>query len=163
LVPDPEDADFDGDGMSDEMVALANFMTLLAPPPRGPIDETVRAGEATFAAIGCAKCHTPTLFTGPSPIAALSNQAVSLYSDLLLHDMGSLGDGIVEGKAMGREMRTPPLWGLRATGKYLHDGRAATIEEAILFHAGEAEASRARFLALPAERQRELLAFLGSL
>ncbi len=163
LVPDPEDADDDRDGMSDGMVAIANFMSFLGPPPRGPIDDTVRAGAATFAAVGCNKCHIPTLFTGDSPVAALNHKAVNLYSDLLLHDMGSLGDGIYDNVATGSEMRTAPLWGLRATGKYLHDGRAASVEEAILFHAGEAQASRSSFMALTPAGKRELLAFLNSL
>ncbi len=163
LLPDPEDFDDDGDGRSDGMVALADFMTFLAPPPRGPIDENVRAGETIFQEIGCAKCHVPTMMTGPSPIAALNQKAVNLYSDLLLHDMGTLGDGIVEGSSTRWEMRTAPLWGLRATGKYLHHGRAETIEEAILMHGGEAEGSRSKFEALSAQQQRQLLAFLNSL
>jgi CxxC motif-containing protein (DUF1111 family) len=163
IVPDPEDFDDDGDGMSDGMVAIANFMTFLAPPPRGPIDELVRAGDAIFTEVGCAQCHIPTLCTGSTTIAALSHKPASLYSDLLLHDMGSLGDGIVDGRALGSEMRTAPLWGLRASGKYLHNGRAATIEEAIILHAGEAENSRQKFLALSPEGRQTLLAFLNSL
>jgi CxxC motif-containing protein (DUF1111 family) len=163
IVPDPEDTDDDGDGVSDGMMALTNFMRLLGPPPRGPIDDSVRAGEMIFGDIGCAKCHIPTLYTGPSAIAALSHTAVNLYSDLLLHDMGSLGDGMFDSLATGSQMRTAPLWGLRATGKYLHDGRAATLEEAITAHAGEAEASKRNFLTLTTDGRSQLLAFLNSL
>ena len=76
--------------------------------------------------------------TGASPIAALAHKVVPLYSDLLLHDMGSLGDGIEQGAAGAREIKTAPLWGLRARSRLLHDGRATTIADAILAHAGEA-------------------------
>jgi len=84
-----------------------------------------------FAEIGCASCHVRSLTTGASPVAALQFQTFQPYSDFLLHDMGSLGDGIEQGQATGREMRTAPLWGLRLFTTFLHDGRARTIEEAI--------------------------------
>jgi len=86
-----------------------------------------------------------------------------LYSDLLLHDLGSLGDGIAQSVASQTQMRTSPLWGLGSRRPYLHDGRAATPEEAILAHAGEGSASRANYVALPSATQQELLAFLASL
>ncbi|MBI4469811.1 MAG: hypothetical protein HY650_10885 [Acidobacteria bacterium] len=162
-VPDPEDLDFDGDGQSDGMMAIANFISFLGPPPRGPITDAARAGEALFSQVGCNKCHIPTLYTGDSPIAAFHRKPVNLYSDLLVHDMGELGDGIFDGLATGPEMRTAPLWGVRANPKYLHDARAGTLEEAILFHGGEAAASRDRFVALTATEKLELLAFLNSL
>ena len=85
------------------------------------------------------------------------------YSDFLLHDMGTLGDGIVQGQAAGREMRTAPLWGLRSANRLLHDGRATTIEQAIGRHDGQAAAARDRFNQLEAERRSALLAFLRSL
>jgi CxxC motif-containing protein (DUF1111 family) len=87
-----------------------------------------------------------------------------LFSDLLLHDMGpELADGIVEGDATGSEFRTAPLWGLGRTAPYLHDGRAATVEDAIAAHGGEAEGARSRFFALPDTDRAALLAFLLSL
>ena len=84
-----------------------------------------------------------------------------MFSDLLLHDMGSaLADGIAQGFATGADFRTPPLWGVRDSAPYLHDGRAATLEDAIALHGGEGEVARQRFLALPADREAALLAFL---
>ena len=85
------------------------------------------------------------------------------YSDFLLHDMGNLGDGIAQGIASGREMRTAPLWGLRLLNRYLHDGSAQTLDEAIRRHGGQGRASRDRFGALDESDRAALLAFLGSL
>jgi CxxC motif-containing protein (DUF1111 family) len=111
----------------------------------------------------CASCHTPTLRTGKSEIAALSEQAVGLYSDLLLHDMGALGDGIAQGAAGVREMRTAPLWGLRLRPTWLHDGRANTVDAAIRGHDGEAAGSRNKYNAASAADRAALLAFLDTL
>jgi CxxC motif-containing protein (DUF1111 family) len=88
---------------------------------------------------------------------------VALYSDLLLHDMGSLGDGIAQGTAGTAEMKTAPLWGLRARGPYLHDGRAASVDAAILLHDGEAAPARGRYAGLSMETKLQLLQFLGSI
>jgi len=142
---------------------LASFMTMLAPVPRGPITDDAIAGEQLFTQIGCATCHRPTLQTGPSPIAALDRVDFHPYSDFLLHDMGNLGDRIVQGQATGAEMRTQPLWGVRATNRLLHDGTATTLEDAIRRHDGQARAARDRFVALDAGRLAQLLAFLRSL
>jgi len=101
--------------------------------------------------------------TGPSNIPALNSQNVMLFSDLLLHDMGSLGDGIGQGTANGHEMKTAPLWGLRASGPYLHDGRAATVDDAIRGHEGEAKNSRDRYLQLSRDQQNLLAQFLSSI
>ncbi len=101
--------------------------------------------------------------TGPSSIPALNFKPVPLYSDLLLHDMGSLGDGIAQAAATLTQMRTQPLWGLRARAPYLHDGRASTIFEAIQLHDGEAATVRDRFLALSPQEQQELIDFLKSI
>ena len=98
--------------------------------------------------------------TGPSPIHALDRKPVYLYSDLLLHDMGSLGDGIAQSDAGVREFRTAPLWGLRASGPYLHDGRATTVDEAIRAHVGEALTSRQHYERLTPTQQNQLLEFL---
>ncbi|HEV2775491.1 MAG TPA: di-heme oxidoredictase family protein [Solirubrobacteraceae bacterium] len=108
--------------------------------------------------------------TGASDIAGLRRQTIRPYSDLLLHDMGSgLADGRPDGLAGGSEWRTAPLWGIglvrtvnRHT-RFLHDGRARNLAEAILWHGGEAHGARERFRALPARERRELLAFLESL
>jgi CxxC motif-containing protein (DUF1111 family) len=155
-VADPED-----DG---EDVELFNdFMRLLAPPPRPRQGANELAGSKVFDQIGCASCHVRTLVTGPSPVAALRYRTFQPFSDFLLHDMGSLGDGIEQGFARGRDMRTAPLWGLRLSTTYLHDGRAGTIADAILAHDGQGRASRDRFLALPPLYRARLLAFVGSL
>ena len=90
-------------------------------------------------------------------------RAVHPYSDFLLHDIGSLGDGISQGDASGGEMRTAPLWGLRMITKFLHDGRASTISAAIAAHDGQARNARDRFNALDASSKSKLLAFLNSL
>jgi CxxC motif-containing protein (DUF1111 family) len=145
------------------VVAFTDFMTLLAAPPRGPRSLVVLQGGVIFAAIGCANCHTPVLVTGESPIAALSKRVFQPFSDFLLHDMGALGDGIVQGTATGRHMRTAPLWGLRTRSLLLHDGRATTIEAAIDFHGGQGAASRHRFLRLGAFERYALLRFLRSM
>jgi CxxC motif-containing protein (DUF1111 family) len=157
-----EDAVDPATGLADIDLA-ANFMRLLAPPPPGRATASSLAGGRVFEQIGCAACHTPTLFTGPHKVAALSNQPVPLYSDLLLHDMGRLGDGIAQAAAGPREMRTAPLWGLRLRPSYLHDGRASTVSQAIVAHDGEAAAASRRFSALKGAEQQQLLDFLRSL
>jgi len=143
--------------------ALTDFMTMLAAPPRGPITEEAIAGETLFDQIGCASCHRPAMQTGPSPVRALDHAVFRPYSDFMLHDMGALGDGIPQGIATGREMRTAPLWGLRLQTRYLHDGSADTLDDAILRHDGQGRMSRDRFLALSAGERARLLAFLASL
>lgn len=157
-VPDPED-----DGA--DVFLFADFMAFLAPPPRagGANGRAVRDGQRVFARIGCADCHVPTLRTGWHEVAALRDRDFAPYSDFLLHDMGTLGDGIAQDGAAGREMRTAPLWGLRATTTFLHDGRATTIEAAILAHDGQGAVSRDRFRGLGADDRRSLLRFLRSL
>jgi CxxC motif-containing protein (DUF1111 family) len=147
------------------------LQTLKAPVQRNAADADVVAGKQIFTAINCGKCHTPTLTTGPSPIAPLSNKTFSAYTDLLLHDMGNgLNDGYTEGTALPQEWRTPPLWGLGLSqnsqgGSYflLHDGRAHSIEDAILLHGGEAQNSRNLFQQLTAQQKQQILKFLESL
>jgi CxxC motif-containing protein (DUF1111 family) len=151
----------DADGA--DVFAFANFMTFLAPPPRGPGSERARAGERVFTDIGCAVCHLPTLVTGRNPIEALDQVVYHPYSDFLLHDMGSLGDGIVQAAAGARQMRTAPLWGMRVATGLLHDGRATTAVEAILAHDGQGRRARSRFTALGDKDREALLAFLDSL
>lgn len=160
LVPDPEDLPDLATGRSG-VDKFANFMRFLAPPPRGEITESVKLGEEVFNRIGCASCHA-VLMTGPSDDPLFDRKPVPLFSDLLLHDIGT-GDGIGQDDARPGEIRTPALWGLRVRSPLLHDGRAASIEDAIRAHGGEAAAVRSGFDGLvPAERQA-LLDFLGSL
>jgi CxxC motif-containing protein (DUF1111 family) len=145
--------------------------TLKAPLRRNETDTDVLAGEQIFTSVDCAKCHKPTLTTGYSPIEVLSNRVFHPYTDLLLHDMGSgLDDGYTEGFATTSEWKTPPLWGLGLSkdaqgGTYflLHDGRANTIEDAILMHGGEAEQSKNKYVQLSSGEQQQLLKFLESL
>jgi CxxC motif-containing protein (DUF1111 family) len=154
-VPDPED---NGSGVT----AFTNFMRFLAPAPRGPITAQVQRGEQVFSQIGCASCHVPTMMTGPNSVAALSNKPVNLFSDLLLHDIGT-GDGIEQGLAKGNDFRTAPLWGLSRRSRFLHDGRSNIVEDAILRHGAEAQNAHNGFVGLPQSDHDALLAFLGSL
>jgi CxxC motif-containing protein (DUF1111 family) len=149
----------------------AYLQTLKAPIQRIPNNATVVLGKNLFTQIGCESCHKSTLKTGYSPIEALSFKEFHPYTDLLLHDMGSaLDDHYTEGSAETYEWRTPPLWGLGLQpdsqgGQYflLHDGRAHSLEEAILLHGGEAEKSREQFRALPEADKAALIQFLESL
>lgn len=143
--------------------AFTDFMTLLAAPPRGALTASIFAGERIFLRIGCGACHLPTLVTGPNPVRALNKVAFHPYSDFLLHDMGTLGDGIEQGKANGREMRTAPLWGLRVRTSYLHDGSEITLAGAIGRHDGQGKYARNRFNALGSADAEKLIAFLNSL
>ena len=161
-VRDPEDQ-VDPDSGKAGIDLLADFMRFLGPPPTQPITASNTFGAKLFLDVGCTSCHTPVMFTGPSKIEALNAKSVMLYSDLLLHDMGSLGDGIAQGTAGVREMKTPPLWGLRVSGPYLHDGRAMTIEDAIKAHGGEAKVSKDRFQKLTRDQQALLVEFLKSI
>jgi CxxC motif-containing protein (DUF1111 family) len=124
-----------------------------------------------FLNVACGKCHVPELQTSFSPIAPLSNKTFFPYTDLLLHDMGQgLNDGYTEGTALPAEWRTPALWGLGLSknsqgGQYflMHDGRAASIEQAILMHGGEAGQSKNNFQQLTATDKAKLIKFLESL
>ena len=165
LETDPE--------ISDQTVQDVVFYlkTLKAPIPRNKNDDSILAGKKIFNDVGCAACHRPEMKTGPSPIAAIANKTFYPYSDLLLHDMGAgLDDGYTEGSAKTSEWRTPPLWGLGLSknsqgGEYflLHDGRANSIEEAILLHGGEGNFSRENFESLTDSDKSNLIKFLESL
>ena len=158
-LDDPPDATT---GRSD-IDAAADFMRLLAPPPALPRDASAQAGQRLFGQMRCDACHQPVLFSGPSPVHALAFKPVPLYSDLLLHDMGTLGDGIEQSAAHANEIKTAPLWGLRARLALLHDGRATNAADAILAHAGEAKAARDRFARLGAAERQQLIDFLNSI
>jgi len=131
----------------------------------------VLAGRQIFRDIGCASCHTPRFQTGTeAPDAYLTKQTIWPYTNLLLHDMGpGLADNRPEGRANGREWRTPPLWGIGLTQTvnghtfFLHDGRARNLTEAILWHGGEAQESREAFAKLTRRDRERLIAFVNSL
>jgi len=156
--PDPEISRQDlGD-----LIAFTRFLAPVEPLPFGP--EALR-GQELFESIGCARCHLPELPSSRGPLRA--------YTDLLLHDVGSvladgLGFGVPQAAARAPltsagEFRTQPLWGVSLSAPYLHDGRAETPREAIELHGGEAQASRAAFQALAPERQADLIDFLEHL
>jgi CxxC motif-containing protein (DUF1111 family) len=160
-IPDPEDVR-DPTTRRRGIDNFATFMRFLAPIEREGVNDEVRAGEQVFAAIGCASCHVPALLTGPNANPLLHRKTVALFSDLLLHDVGT-GDGIKQGAAETNEIRTPALWGLRLRRPLLHDGSAGTPAEAILRHAGEAMLARQGFARLNEVERAALLAFLRSL
>jgi CxxC motif-containing protein (DUF1111 family) len=148
----------------DDIARFTDFMELIAPPPPLPLSQQAMQGQNLFTQINCVACHKASMQTGPSNVSvALAFKNVSLYSDLLLHDMGTLGDGIVQAQAGAEEMRTAPLWGLRARAPYLHDGRAQTVMQAILLHGGEASIIVKRFSNLPSSAQQAIIAFLNSI
>ncbi|MCB9791255.1 MAG: thiol oxidoreductase [Alphaproteobacteria bacterium] len=144
---------------------------LAVPMRRDPESPEVLAGRDLFHELGCAACHVPSFTTGDAALAELSEQRIWPYTDLLLHDMGEgLADERPVGLADGREWKTPPLWGLgladevaRGELGFLHDGRARSLEEAVLWHGGEAEGSRDAFLHLSAEERDAVLAFVEDL
>jgi CxxC motif-containing protein (DUF1111 family) len=155
-----------------DVATLVDYLNGLAVPARrGWSEPAVREGERLFAQIGCDTCHRPQIATGQAPgWPELSRQVIRPYTDLLLHDMGAdLADGVAEGSALGGEWRTPPLWGLgllpivSGEMRLLHDGRARSFEEAILWHGGEAAPVRRRFRTLPQAKREALTTFLGTL
>lgn len=153
------------------------FMRLLDAPkrrnPPGVSNASVAAGNTHFNNIGCVQCHTATMTTGRSSVAALTNKPVPLYSDLLVHNMGyRLADDVTQGGASGQEFRTAPLWGLGQRIFLLHDGRTTDLEQAIRAHASDRtdvyEASEANavvqnFINLNDSQKQDLLNFLRSL
>ncbi|MFT5723605.1 MAG: CxxC motif-containing protein (DUF1111 family) [Bacteroidia bacterium] len=147
------------------------LQTLKAPIPRNIESKNVIEGKNIFVQLNCSGCHKPVLKTGFSPIEVLSNKEFYPYTDLLLHDMGSeLDDQYTEGNAETYEWRTPPLWGLGLSpdsqgGQYylMHDGRATSIESAIVMHGGEAKNSRDQYEGLSEADKLKLLEFLKSL
>ncbi len=151
---------------------LTRYLSTLGVSARRDLaDPRARRGEQLFAETGCTRCHTPRLKTGGfHPLAELRNQSIQPYTDLLLHDMGpGLADNLGEGSATGAEWRTAPLWSIGLTNgvsggeSYLHDGRARSLSEAILWHAGEGEASREAFRKLNQSNRNSLITFLKSL
>lgn len=158
-----------------DIEGFANFMRMLAPPTPAPSTPSTEKGRANFGVIGCVHCHTPSLTTGKmiasgsstSPSAALSNQTVNLFSDLLVHHMGiGLADGITQGAAGPDEFRTAPLWGVGQRVFFLHDGRTSNLVEAIRAHKSKgSEANKVidRFNKLSTQEQQQIIDFLRSL
>src|SRR5258708_39194714 len=154
--------------------AFANFMRMLAPPTRAPDTPSIVNGRAVFITTGCAACHTPSLTTGKiasgsptTPSAALSNQTVNLFSELLLHHMGKgLRDGITQGSAEPDEFRTAPLWGVVQRIFFLHDGRTTNLVAAIEAHrsrGSEANQVIGLFTKLAPKHQPDAVNFLPPL
>src|SRR5262249_4370812 len=136
------------------LTSVEFYTQSLAVPAAANIDDpTVKHGEKLFIGFKCASCHLPELHTGSAASRSISNQRIFAYTDLLVHDMGEgLADNRPDFEADGREWRTTPLWGigvtatiLSSTANFLHDGRARTLEEAILWHGGEGLESKERF------------------
>lgn len=150
---------------------VALYSATLAVPARRDFDkQEILEGKQLFGKSDCIACHIPVMKTGTYPIKALENQIIRPYTDLLLHDMGDgLADNTPDFKATGTEWRTPPLWGVglietvNGHTNLLHDGRARTIEEAILWHGGEASASKEKFMNLTATDRSKLIDFIKSL
>jgi CxxC motif-containing protein (DUF1111 family) len=144
---------------------LADYMRLLAIPHRVGVSE---GGRTLFDAALCSVCHVPSLQTRASyPIPELAAKSAPVFTDLLLHDMGTeLADGLTDGSATSRQWKTAPLIGLRFFQSYLHDGRAKTIEEAIVLHDGtgsEAKGAVQKFRALSQRERQELIQYVLSL
>jgi CxxC motif-containing protein (DUF1111 family) len=158
-----------------DIEAFTNYMRLLAPPQAAAATPSTTHGRAVFDEVGCAQCHVPMLMTGKAiasgssttPSAALSNQAANLYSDLLVHHMGSgLADGVTQGGAGPDEFRTAPLWGVGQRVFLLHDGRTKDLVEAIAAHrspGSEANGVVGRYARRSVQDRQDLLNFLRSL
>ena len=158
--------------ISDDILALVTLYsrTVAVPVRRAADDETVLRGKQLFTNMNCVGCHVPSHTTDDAALPELEGQLIWPYTDLLLHDMGAgLADGRPLGAASGREWKTPPLWGLgliegvNGHTRFLHDGRARSLEEAILWHGGEAAPSQEAFVRLEAPDRAAVLAFLEDL
>jgi CxxC motif-containing protein (DUF1111 family) len=159
--------------VSDNILRLITFYTrnLGVPARRDVSGPQVLAGKNLFFKAGCQQCHTPQFTTAANAAEPeLANQVIRPYTDLLLHDMGEgLADNLTEFKASGQQWRTPPLWGIGLTQtvsghtRFLHDGRARNLMEAVLWHGGEALPAQRQVLAFDAQQRAALLAFLNSL
>lgn len=179
VFPDPDlgstqsDAGDAGEELSENHLEdLTAYIALLGIRPQRDLDDpSVINGKALFASANCVACHTPSYTTSEfHPHAELRGQTIHPYTDLLLHDMGpGLADNLGEGSASGSEWRTPPLWGIGLTDgvsggeAYLHDGRARTLDEAIRWHGGEAEAAKQAYEAMSQDQKDDVIAFLKSL
>ena len=148
---------------AEALASVLDFVRFLAPPPPLPLTIKGERGRGQFRVMGCTGCHTPALVTGPNKIRALDRKVVYAYTDLLLHDMSRSRGDICFGQASPSEFRTEPLMGLRFAKKFLHDGAATTIEQAIEMHDGESARSRERWRKSRPAAREALLEFLSSL
>jgi len=162
-IPAGVDPAADPEITQDALDLTDDFVRFLAPPTPLKLGKDGRRGRDLFSQVGCASCHIPTLRTGASPVPALRNRTFAAYTDLLLHDMGAGLADICLGLATPADFRTEPLLDLRGAEHFLHDGRAATLEQAIELHGGEGSGARDRFEALSAADRAALVAFLKSL
>ncbi len=180
---DPEDT-VDSTGRAD-LDRFTDFMRGLQPPPEAPQTADTEAGQQLFEQINCSGCHVESITTASNPSAfipptidgkpltstlnsALTNVTYHPYSDFLMHDMGSMGDGVNDNESptdMGGPtmMRTMPLWGIRAREVFLHDGRAADIATAIVLHDGQGKAASQAFQALSPSEQQQIVDFIETL
>ncbi len=175
---EPEDPT-DDDGHAD-IDRFADFMRALAPPPQLAQTSDAQAGHLLFISIGCGGCHVENITTAANPAsfipattggipitptlnALLANQTFHPFSDFLLHDMGALGDGITSDTAGPTMMRTAPLWGARARSRFLHDGRAETITDAITLHDGQGADAAKAFGRLSGDQQQQVIDFLNTI
>ncbi|MBL9017006.1 MAG: thiol oxidoreductase [Myxococcales bacterium] len=167
VFPEPDGSH---DASDEELADTVFYSSTIAVPAAAARDEDALRGRLLFDELGCASCHVPTLVTGTHAISALVEQRIHPYTDLLIHDLGDrLGDARPDFLASGSEWRTPPLWGIGLAqlilpgGTFLHDGRARTLAEAILWHGGEAIDAREAFRTASREVRAALLAFLATL
>lgn len=165
-------ADANGVELSDELLILAtNFTRNIGVPRRAPLTQQAHIGRELFYKVGCVNCHKPGFVTAASrEFPHLGEKTIWPYTDLLLHDLGeALADGRSDYLASGTEWRTPPLWGVGLSEKVngsqllLHDGRARTVEEAIIWHGGEADSAKQEFIQLTKNQRQALIAFVRSL
>jgi CxxC motif-containing protein (DUF1111 family) len=155
-VPEPE--------IDQNAVDLTDFFVrFLAPPAPARLTRAARTGREVLTRIGCAACHVPTLRTGQDAAPQLRNRDVAAYTNLLLHDMGPELADVCLGLATPSEFRTEPLMGLRLMTRFMHDGRATTVEQAVELHGGEGATARDRFRGLPPAEREALIAFLKTL
>jgi CxxC motif-containing protein (DUF1111 family) len=167
VFPDPSG---NNDIADDQLDAMAFMVSTIAVPAAAPRDAQATQGRKVFDTFGCSSCHTPTLVTGDSPTAALAHQTIHPFTDMLLHDMGDLlTDSRPDFEADGIEWRTPALWGIglaqlvRDNTTFMHDGRARTFAEAIMWHGGEAQPAHDAFQAASKADRDALAAFLATL
>jgi len=176
-VPDPEEPFDPATPFGEDVEIFARFMRSTKVPPRDTVVAATAdavAGASLFTSIGCVNCHTSSITTAPAGTvfnggkftvtAALGTKVIHPYSDFMLHDVGT-GDGIIQnGGATSRfKMRTPPLWGMRTRSRLSHDGVDLTRNNAILFHAGEANSVINNYINLSTTQKNQLIAFLNSL
>jgi len=155
-TPEPEISNTDFDDLN-------SFVIFLAPPPTVPLTAEATTGKSLFSSIGCTGCHTPQYTTTDVGIAALSYKVIRPFSDFLLHNMGTSTADICLDQAFRTEFRTEPLMGARFMEQFMHNGAAATIEQAVSLHGGEGSNARTRFNNLTTAQKAAVVAYVNSL